>query len=110
MARAIEESTRRRQMQVEYNMDSRNHAGFDSRRLLTTSWPPHMKETTLPCLLQQKKRLLYLDSESIEKQIKRLEKKMKEAAKKMEFEEAARWARRDQGPGGTSNSQHWGES
>jgi excinuclease ABC subunit B len=90
MARAIEESTRRRQIQVEYNRIHGITPASIQKAIDDILASPYERDyVTVPVAAE--KEAPYLDPESIERQIKRLEKKMKEAAKKMEFEEAARW-------------------
>jgi excinuclease ABC subunit B len=89
MARAVEESSRRRQIQMEYN--EKHHitpASIQKAVDDILSSPYEADYVTVPVAAEAKGS--YRTAEAFEKQIKRLEKKMKEAAKKMEFEEAAR--------------------
>jgi excinuclease ABC subunit B len=90
MARAIEESNRRRRIQVEYNRIHGITPASIQKAIDDILASPYERDyVTVPAAAE--KEAPYLAPESIEKQIKRLEKKMTEAAKKMEFEEAARW-------------------
>jgi len=89
MARAMEESRRRREIQLEYN---RVHGitpvsikkGIDD--ILAS--PYERDYLTVPVAAE--KEATYLAPESLEKRINALERKMREAAKSLEFEEAAR--------------------
>jgi excinuclease ABC subunit B len=90
MARAIEESRRRRRLQLEYN--TKHHITPASIQkavddILASSYEADY--VTVPVTAEAESP--YLTPEAMAKQLKKLEKKMKEAAKKMEFEEAARW-------------------
>ena len=90
MARAIEESNRRRRLQVAYNRAHGITPVSIQKAIDDILASPYERDyVTVPVVAE--KEAPYLDPDSIEKQIKKLEKKMKEAAKKMEFEEAARW-------------------
>jgi excinuclease ABC subunit B len=89
MARAIEESHRRRQIQLEYN--ERHHitpASIQKTVDDILASPYEADYVTVPVTAEAES--AYLTAEAFSKRIKKLEKKMKEAAKKMEFEEAAR--------------------
>jgi len=89
MARAIGESNRRRQIQLEYN--EKHHITPTSIQKAVDdvlASPYEADYVTVPAAAEAE--TPYLTAEAFEKQIKKLEKKMKEAAKKMEFEEAAR--------------------
>jgi excinuclease ABC subunit B len=89
MARAIEESHRRRQLQLEYN--EKNHitpASIQKAVDDILASPYEADYVTVPVTAEPE--IPYLTAEAFEKRIKKLEKKMKEAAKKMDFEEAAR--------------------
>ena len=89
MARAMEESRRRRQIQMEYN--TTHHITPVSIQKAVDdilSSPYEADYVTVPAAAEAEGG--YLTADSLEKRIKKLEKKMKEAAKKMEFEEAAR--------------------
>jgi excinuclease ABC subunit B len=88
MARAIEESNRRRTIQLEYNRV--NHITPASiqksiENILGSTYEADY--LTVPAIAEEEAE--YLTPERIQKQIKQLHKKMMEAAKKMEFEEAA---------------------
>ena len=88
MARAMEESHRRRQMQLEYN--ERHHITPVSIQKAVDdilASPYEADYVTVPVVAEEEGP--YLTAEAFEKRVKKLEKKMKEAAKKMEFEEAA---------------------
>jgi excinuclease ABC subunit B len=90
MARAIEESHRRRRMQLEYN--AKHHITPTSIQKAVDdilASPYEADYITVPVMAETESP--YGTPEALEKRIKQLEKKMKEAAKKMEFEEAARW-------------------
>jgi excinuclease ABC subunit B len=89
MARAMEESHRRRQLQLEYN--EKHHITPTSIRKAVEdilASPYEADYVTVPVIAEKKS--TYLTSDAFDKRIKKLEKRMKEAAKKMEFEEAAR--------------------
>ena len=89
MARAMEESHRRRQLQLEYN--EKHHitpASIQKAVDDILASPYEADYVTVPVVAEEKG--TYLTPEAIGKRIKKLEKDMKEAAKKMEFEEAAR--------------------
>ncbi len=88
MARAMEESHRRRQMQLEYN--ERHHitpASIQKAVDDILASPYEADYVTVPVVAEEEGP--NLTAEAFEKRVKKLEKKMKEAAKKMEFEEAA---------------------
>ena len=90
MARAIEESNRRREIQLAYNRTYGITPASIQKAIDDIMASPHERDyVTVPVMAE--KQTPYLDAASIEKQIKRLEKRMTAAAKKMEFEEAARW-------------------
>jgi excinuclease ABC subunit B len=90
MARAIEESSRRRRLQVDYNRLHGITPVSIQKAIDDILASPYERDyVTLPAVAEEEAQ--YLAPESIEKQIRKLEKKMKEAAKKMEFEEAAKW-------------------
>jgi excinuclease ABC subunit B len=90
MARAMEESRRRRRLQMEYN--AKNHitpASIQKAVDDILASPYEADYVTVPVTAETESP--YRTPEALDKRIKQLEKKMKEAAKKMEFEEAARW-------------------
>lgn len=90
MARAIEESNRRRKMQLQYNETHHiTPASIQKAVEDILSSPYEADYVTVPVVAETKGD--YRTPEALEKRIKKLEKQMKEAAKKMEFEEAARW-------------------
>ena len=90
MARAIEESNRRRRLQLEYNRVHHITPVSIQKSIEDILASPYEADyVTVPAVKEEE--APYLDPEVIEKQIKSLEKKMKEAAKKLEFEQAARW-------------------
>ncbi len=90
MARAIEESDRRRQLQLEYNRVHQITPVSIQKSIEDILGSPYEADyVTVPLVKEEE--ALYLGPEVIEKQIKTLEKKMKEAVKKLEFEQAARW-------------------
>ena len=89
MARAIEESNRRRKIQLEYN--KKHHITPVSIQKAVDdilASPYEADYVTVPVTAEEEG--AYLTPEALGKRIKKLEKKMKEAAKKMEFEDAAR--------------------
>jgi excinuclease ABC subunit B len=89
MARAMEESRRRRQIQMEYN--TTHHITPVSIQKAVDdilSSPYEADYVTVPVAAEAEGG--YLTADAFETRIKKLEKRMKEAAKKMEFEEAAR--------------------
>jgi excinuclease ABC subunit B len=90
MARAMEESSRRRRLQMEYN--AKHHitpASIQKAVDDILASPYEADYVTVPVTAETESP--YRTPEALDKRIKQLEKKMKEAAKKMEFEEAARW-------------------
>jgi excinuclease ABC subunit B len=90
MTRAIEESNRRRQLQVEYNRVHQITPVSIQKSIEDILVSPYEADyVTVPLVKEEE--APYLDPETMEKQIKALERKMKEAAKKLEFEQAARW-------------------
>ncbi len=89
MARAIEESSRRRQLQLEYNEEHHITPASIQKTVDDILASPYEADyVTVPATAEAEG--LYLTPEAFDKRIKKLEKRMKEAAKKMEFEEAAR--------------------
>jgi excinuclease ABC subunit B len=89
MARAMEESNRRRQMQLEYN--ERHHiTPVSIQKAVDDILASPYEADYVTVSVTAEAEGTYLTPEAFEKGIKKLEKKMKEAAKKMEFEEAAR--------------------
>jgi excinuclease ABC subunit B len=90
MARAIEESRRRRRLQLEYNATHDITPSSIQKAVDDILASPYGADyVTVPVTAEAESP--YRTPEALEKRIKQLEKKMKEAAKKMEFEEAARW-------------------
>ncbi len=90
MRRAIEESNRRRQIQLEYN--TANHVTPASIQKNIDDILGSVYESdyvTIPATVAEKEEL-YATTELIRDMIKDLQGKMKDAAKKLEFEEAAR--------------------
>jgi excinuclease ABC subunit B len=89
MARAMEESNRRRQLQMEYNEKHRITPVSIQKAVDDILASPYEADyVTVPVTAEAEGP--YLPAEAFEKRMKTLEKRMKEAAKKMEFEEAAR--------------------
>ena len=89
MARAMDESDRRRQIQFAYN--EANHITPASIQkaiddILASAYEADY--VTVPVVAEDE--ALYLSAERIQKKIQALHKKMMDAAKKLEFEEAAR--------------------
>jgi len=90
MGRAIEESHRRRQIQLEYNrLNNITPASIQKNIEDILGSVYEADYVTVPALAE--KEAEYLTPEDIKEMIRDLEKKMKEAAKKLEFEEAARF-------------------
>jgi excinuclease ABC subunit B len=89
MARALEESRRRRELQTEYNRIHGITPASIKKAIEDILASPYEKDyVTVPVVAE--KEAPYLAPESLEKKIKALERKMREAAKSLEFEEAAR--------------------
>ena len=89
MTRALDESTRRRELQMEYNRTHGITPSSIKKAIEDILASPYEKDyVTVPVVAE--KEAPYLAPELLEKRIKALEKKMKEAAKSLEFEEAAR--------------------
>jgi excinuclease ABC subunit B len=89
MQRAMDESSRRRRMQLEYN--EKNNITPESIRKNIENILGSVYEAdyvTVPAIAEESGK--YLTPDIIQDMIKDLEKKMKEAAKKLKFEEAAR--------------------
>ena len=89
MARAIEESDRRRQLQLEYNKKHHITPASIQKAVDDILASPYEADYVTVSVTAEAEGH-YLTSDAFEKRIKKLEKKMREAAKKMEFEEAAR--------------------
>jgi excinuclease ABC subunit B len=90
MARAIEESNRRRQLQLEYNeANSITPASIQKGIDDILASPYEADYVTVPTIADRE--VIYLPPERIQRRIKQLHKKMMDAAKRMEFEEAARF-------------------
>ena len=89
MARAMEESHRRRKLQLEYNQKHHITPASIQKAIDDVLASPYEADyVTVPVTAEAKGS--YVTREALEKRIKKLEKMMKGAAKKMEFEEAAR--------------------
>ncbi len=89
MARAIDESNRRREIQLEYNKE--HHITPESIAKNIDDVLGSLYEAdyvTVPAVSDKAKE--YLTPDAIKKMIRDLEKRMKDAAAKLEFEEAAR--------------------
>ena len=89
MARAIEESDRRRQLQLDYNKKHHITPASIQKAVDDILASPYEADYVTVSLTAEAEGH-YLTSDAFEKRINKLEKKMREAAKKMEFEEAAR--------------------
>ena len=88
MARAIEESNRRRNIQLEYNRVHQITPASIQKNIDDILGSTYEADyLTVPVIAEEE--VEYLTPERIQKKIKQLHKKMMEAAKKMEFEEAA---------------------
>ncbi|MBW2000367.1 MAG: excinuclease ABC subunit UvrB [Deltaproteobacteria bacterium] len=93
MRRAIQESNRRRKIQLEYNRTHGITPETIRKNIEDVLASPYEADyVTVPAMAEEE--IPYLPPEVIEERIKELEEKMKEAAAKLEFEEAARY--RDQ--------------
>jgi len=93
MRRAIEESDRRRQMQLEYNRINDITPASIQKNIDDVLGSVYEADyVTVPAIGEEEAE--YLTPEVIREIIRDLEKRMKDAAKKLEFEEAARF--RDQ--------------
>jgi excinuclease ABC subunit B len=89
MARSMEESRRRREIQLEYNLVHGITPASIKKAIGNVLGSPYEADyVTVPVAAE--KEAPYLDPESLEKRIRALERKMREAAKNLEFEEAAR--------------------
>ena len=88
MARAIEESNRRRSIQLEYNSVHQITPASIQKNIEDVLGSAYEADyVTVPAIAEEEAE--YLSPERIQKKIKQLHKKMMDAAKKMEFEEAA---------------------
>jgi excinuclease ABC subunit B len=90
MARAIEESERRRQIQLAYNQANNITPASIQKAIddiLTSAYEADY--VTVPAVAEDE--AVYFSAERIQKRIHGLHKKMMDAAKKLEFEEAARF-------------------
>jgi excinuclease ABC subunit B len=88
MARAMEESNRRRKIQLEYNETHHITPASIQKAVEDILASPYEADyVTVPVTAEEEG--AYLTPEALNKRIKKLEKKMREAAKKMEFEDAA---------------------
>jgi excinuclease ABC subunit B len=89
MRRAIDESNRRRQIQLSYNSEHNITPASIQKNIEDVLGSIYEADyVTVPVISEEEAR--YLTPEYIEGMVRELEKKMKEAAKKLEFEEAAR--------------------
>jgi len=88
MRRAIEESNRRRQIQLEYNRANHITPASIQKNIEDILGSIYEADyVTVPAIAEEEAE--YLTPERIHKMIRDLEKKMRDAAKKLEFEEAA---------------------
>jgi len=89
MARSLEESGRRREIQLEYNRVHGITPVSIKKAIDEVLGSPYEADyVTVPVVAE--KEAPYLEPESLEKRIRGMEKKMREAARNLEFEEAAR--------------------
>ncbi len=89
MERAIDESNRRRLIQLEYNRENDITPESIAKNIDDVLGSLYEADyVTVPVVSEEAKE--YLTPDAIKKMIKDLEKKMKDAAAKLEFEEAAR--------------------
>jgi excinuclease ABC subunit B len=89
IARAMEESNRRRQLQLQYN-EEHHVTPASIRKAVENILTSHYDADYVTVPVTAEAESPYLTAEAFEKRINKLEKKMKAAANKMEFEEAAR--------------------
>ncbi len=90
MRRAIEESNRRREMQLEYNRDHNITPASIQKNIEDVLGSVYEADyVTIPAMAEDEAE--YLPPEVIREMVRDLEKKMKRAAKHLEFEEAARF-------------------
>jgi len=90
MERAIDESTRRREMQLEYNrLNHITPASIQKNIDVILSSPYEADYVTVPALAEEE--AAYITPESLARTIQELREKMIDAASKLEFEEAARF-------------------
>ena len=88
MARAIDECNRRRSIQLEYNQAHHITPTSIQKNIADILGSRYEADyVTLPVIAEEEGE--YLTPERVQKMIRQLHKKMMEAAKKMEFEEAA---------------------
>lgn len=89
MKQAILETNRRRKIQIEYNQ---KHNIIPKTIKKTTKNPLYEfgeRKKNKVLSVAESKELYYLDRETLEREIRKLEKMMKEAARELEFEKAA---------------------
>ncbi|MDB4444243.1 excinuclease ABC subunit UvrB [bacterium] len=90
MERAIDESNRRRQIQLAYNTEHDITPASIQKNIEDVLGSVYEADyVTVPAISEEEAQ--YLTPEFIQETVKDLEKKMKEAAKKLEFEDAARF-------------------
>jgi excinuclease ABC subunit B len=90
MRRAIEESNRRREMQLEYNRVNDITPASIQKNIDDVLGSVYEADyVTVPAIAEEE--AAYLTPEVIREMVRDLEKKMKRAAKQLEFEEAARF-------------------
>jgi excinuclease ABC subunit B len=90
MLRAIEESNRRREMQLEYNRVHNITPASIQKNIEDVLGSVYEADyVTIPAIAEDEAE--YIPPEIIREMVKDLEKKMKRAAKQLEFEEAARF-------------------
>jgi excinuclease ABC subunit B len=90
MQRAIEESNRRREMQLEYNKVNNITPASIQKNIEDVLGSIYEADyVTIPAMAEDEAE--YLPPEVIQAMVRDLEKKMKRAAKQLEFEEAARF-------------------
>ena len=89
MARSIQESSRRRQIQLEYNKANNITPASIQKAISDILGSPYEADyVTVPAVAEREE--AYLTPEIIREKILDLQKRMKDAAKRLEFEEAAR--------------------
>jgi excinuclease ABC subunit B len=90
MERAIDESNRRRQIQLAYNTEHEITPASIQKNIEDVLGSVYEADyVTVPVISEEEAQ--YLTPEFIQEMVKDLEKKMKEAAKNLEFEDAARF-------------------
>ena len=88
MKKAIEETDRRRQIQIKYNLNN-NIQPKTIIKKINTGVIETLRGVKRKSLVKRRKKLVNLNIESIDQQITILKKEMKIASKELRFEDAA---------------------